>query len=359
MEHLFKIQKSFNQKLYGKEISKKEQAEITKTLSLCLHSEVSELMQSVTFKDHHIQTDKIDKVKMLFESVDVIRYVIAMLNLNDISSHNFLQAYLDKDVYLNNIEKDQKSWDGIQKVAIIDIDDVLSEFRSHFAIHLNNEYELYPDVDSEEYYFITALSKLDMNPEAVFEKFTDQGGFRDIPVVPGAIEMLNDIRNKGYWIQLLTARPKENLRCFYDTYYWLDNNNIPKECGLNFSLNLDNKKIDASISIKKIQKSNDTLSEFSVNATIPIKFADLETVSSKISQIITTRNSNRENFSISSITNQDKMSFFFQELLIGGGILNINNDKHEIIGPIDSKVRLEYLFCTGEMFLPNYKSNNE
>ena len=139
----------------------------------------------------------------------------------------------------------------------------------------------------------------------------------------------------------------------------LDNNNIPKECGLNFSLNLDNKKIDASISIKKIQKSNDTLSEFSVNATSPIKFADLETVSSKISQIITTRNSNKENFSISSITNQDKMSFFFQELLIGGGILNINNDKHEIIGPIDSKVRLEYLFCTGEMFLPNYESNNE
>ena len=234
MEHLFKIQKSFNQKLYGNKISKKELAEITKTLSLCLHSEVSELMQSVTFKDHHIQTDKIDKVKMLFESVDVIRYVIAMLNLNNISADKFLQAYMDKDVYLNNIEKDQKSWNGKQKVAIVDIDDVLSEFRSHFAIHLNNEYDLYPDVDSEEYYFITALSKLDMNPEAVFEKFTDQGGFRDIPVVSGAIEMLNDIRNQGYWIQLLTARPKENLKCFYDTYYWLDKNSIPYDA-LDFS----------------------------------------------------------------------------------------------------------------------------
>ena len=33
----------------------------------------------------------------------------------------------------------------------------------------------------------------------------------------------------------------------------------------------------------------------------------------------------------------------------------IINDKNiEIMGPIDSKVRLEYLFCTGEMFLPNY-----
>ena len=68
-----------------------------------------------------------------------------------------------------------------------------------------------------------------MNPEQVFEKFTDQGGFRDIPVVQGAIEMLQDIRNRGYWIQLLTARPKENLKCLYDTYFWLNSNNIPVE----------------------------------------------------------------------------------------------------------------------------------
>ena len=51
------------------------------------------------------------------------------------------------------------------------------------------------------------------------------------------------------------------------------------------------------------------------------------------------------------------MTFFFQELLIGGGALLIDENKHEIKGPIDSKVRLEYLFCTGEMFLPNYESN--
>ena len=34
-----------------------------------------------------------------------------------------------------------------------------------------------------------------------------------------------------------------------------------------------------------------------------------------------------------------------------------NNKTYEVIGPIDSKVRLEYLFCTGEMFLPNYEKN--
>ena len=31
-----------------------------------------------------------------------------------------------------------------------------------------------------------------------------------------------------------------------------------------------------------------------------------------------------------------------------------NDKKYTISGPIDTKVRLEYLFCTGEMFHPKY-----
>ena len=46
---------------------------------------------------------------------------------------------------------------------------------------------------------------------------------------------------------------------------------------------------------------------------------------------------------------------FFQEILISGGKILINEKIYEVVGPIDSKVRLEYLFCSGEMFLPNYE----
>ena len=64
-----------------------------------------------------------------------------------------------------------------------------------------------------------------------------------------------------------------------------------------------------------------------------------------------------ENISIEKKTDEDQTTAFFQELLIGGGTLEINDKKIEIKGPVDSKVRLEYLFCTGEMFLPNYETN--
>ena len=230
LKKLFKLQNQFNIDLYdleNKSLSKQEIVDITKTLSLCLHSEVSELMQSVDFRDHHSKSDSVDKVKMLYESVDIFRYVLAILNINKIQSDDFLQAFYDKDAYLCALEKTQHNWKGNKPAVIVDIDDVLAEFRQGFANWLDETYNLDIDVESKEYYFITALSKLDVNPESVFYDFVNQGGFRNLPVVDGAIDMLNNLRSQGYWIQLLTARPKENLKCFYDTYHWLKVNNIP------------------------------------------------------------------------------------------------------------------------------------
>ena len=74
-------------------------------------------------------------------------------------------------------------------------------------------------------------------------------------------------------------------------------------------------------------------------------------------KIITQKINTKPNFFMSGETNQDSMSIFFQEILIGGANVLIDQSSYEIKGPIDSKVRLEYLFCTGEMFLPNYEKN--
>tara|TARA_B100000900_G_scaffold408018_1_gene421622 strand:- start:998 stop:1501 length:504 start_codon:yes stop_codon:yes gene_type:complete len=135
------------------------------------------------------------------------------------------------------------------------------------------------------------------------------------------------------------------------------NENIPEECGLRFTINDGNNSIEASISIKKLE-NQDTSTKFVVNSDKNINNADIQTQSAKISEIINDKNSSKTNFILSGKANQDSVTFFFQELLVGGGNLLFDEMIHEIKGPIDSKVRLEYLFCTGEMFLPNYESNN-
>ena len=132
--------------------------------------------------------------------------------------------------------------------------------------------------------------------------------------------------------------------------------NVPEECGLAFLD--DEKKITGELVIKK-HNSKNTITYFSVNdKNEKVKSANLTTYSKKIDEIL--KKSDEENlFKLESITQNDEMTQFFQEILIGGGNFLVNGKNYEIIGPIDSKVRLEYLFCTGEMFLPNYNKNDK
>ena len=102
------------------------------------------------------------------------------------------------------------------------MDDVLVDFRKCFANWLNKEYGLMPDVNSKEYYFIAALSQIDVNPEEVFANFISQDGFANLLPNPGAKSFIDELKRRGYWIQILTARPEEDLRCMYNTYQWLE-----------------------------------------------------------------------------------------------------------------------------------------
>ena len=129
--------------------------------------------------------------------------------------------------------------------------------------------------------------------------------------------------------------------------------NIPEECGLSFS----NKKEEftAELTVKK-NDTNNTLTFFKVNSkNLNIDKANLRSFSNDINNILGVKPEINDEFIISNITKNDDMTLFFQEILIGNSNLIINGKNYEIKGPIDSKVRLEYLFCTGEMFLPNYE----
>ena len=129
--------------------------------------------------------------------------------------------------------------------------------------------------------------------------------------------------------------------------------NIPEECGLSFSNKKE--KFTAELTIKK-NDTNNTLTFFKVNSkSININQANLKSFSNDIDNILDIKPTINDEFTLTNITKNDEMTMFFQEILIGNSTLIVNNKNYEIKGPIDSKVRLEYLFCTGEMFLPNYE----
>ena len=130
------------------------------------------------------------------------------------------------------------------------------------------------------------------------------------------------------------------------------NDKVPSECGLSFETSVTATKI----LIKKTSKGTTTF--FSIDSKDEtLKKANIKTFSQDLNKLLSFKNLNSQNNSIEKKTDENKTRAFFQELLISGGTLEINDQKIEIKGPVDSKVRLEYLFCTGEMFLPNYETN--
>ena len=129
--------------------------------------------------------------------------------------------------------------------------------------------------------------------------------------------------------------------------------NIPEECGLSFSN--EKEEFTAELTVKK-NDTNNTLTFFKVNSkNLNIDGANLRSFSNDIDNILDIKPTINDEFTLTNITKNDEMTMFFQEILIGNSTLIVNNKNYEIKGPIDSKVRLEYLFCTGEMFLPNYE----
>ena len=133
-------------------------------------------------------------------------------------------------------------------------------------------------------------------------------------------------------------------------------NNIPKECGINILINDNKNEFNLKVSIKKTDSGTATFFS-SESKSQKIKTSDIHTFNNKIFKIINTKNEYDQKIMVENKTDQDLTSSFFRELLIDGAKVYVNKKTYDLNGPIDSKVRLEYLFCTGEMFLPNYKNN--
>jgi len=230
-KQMLEMQRQYNKIIVGRsdQLSQELKEKITQENVLCAHAELSALVNATNYKNHHSHSEPVaNRSTVLYETVDVIRYMMATLNTWGVTSKEFENAFLKKDIYLNkHLELQEKEWDGTQPVAIVDIDDVLANFRDGFANWLNKKFGVMPDVNSKEYYFITALSKIKLNSEAVFKMFLEDEGFANLTIDTDNLELLWQLKHKGYWIHLLTARPEEELQCLYDTYFWINQQNIP------------------------------------------------------------------------------------------------------------------------------------
>tara|TARA_Y100000592_G_scaffold100287_1_gene179579 strand:- start:1220 stop:2152 length:933 start_codon:yes stop_codon:yes gene_type:complete len=206
-------------------LSDKQKEELLKTLCLALHHEVSQIVTATNFKVFDKSIYETNKNEIVYNSVDSFRYVLAILGLYNISADEFVSAYKEKDLYLEKRKHLKQHIKG-QPVAIIDIDDVICDFRSYFNNWLYKTYNIKIDENSTSYYSSKEVKDFGLSPEGVFETFIQKDQLLQIPSIFEAIQTINYLKDNNYYIQLLTSRPENNLKCKYQTYMWLDNNGV-------------------------------------------------------------------------------------------------------------------------------------
>ena len=125
------------------------------------------------------------------------------------------------------------------------------------------------------------------------------------------------------------------------------------KCGIN----IYNKDEEYNISLSIRKKNNETFVQLAFNSNkFNITKGNILTNSVDIGKFLNIEKKKKFNLFKEGLADVNNVSLLFQEFLIDGGTVKINNDEFKISGPIDSKVRLEYLFCAGEMFHPKYKN---
>jgi len=230
LDSALKSQKSFSDYFYdSNQLTNEQKIDELKSLSLALHSEISEMCNAVNYKEHRREARETDLQKILYKSADAYRYILAIANLWGITADKLVSALEQKDHYLHYRHSlRNKKWQG-EPIVLFDVDDVLAEFRYEFCKFVTDQTGIFMDPNSAEYYNTVKFKEHGLNSEYFFKKFIDDHGFLRLLLNKKYYDLLTALKSRGYWVQIVTARDADNLTCFYDTYAWLHLNNIPAD----------------------------------------------------------------------------------------------------------------------------------
>ena len=141
------------------------------------------------------------------------------------SSDQYHEEYIRKSVVVEqrwNQEQELNLIDKDKKIVGIDIDGVLGEYHEWFLKYTDNEFGL-------KYKTIDELKKAigTKNYEYIKSMYRQSGVKAGMPARPGASELTHKLKEMGYQIIILTARPyKKYTRIYSDTLEFLKRNGI-------------------------------------------------------------------------------------------------------------------------------------
>lgn len=227
-QEIFKIQQDFLRKVLQQKhnvdldtISKEDRIHWTKEMILSSSKEIHELLDILQWKTHRYQSAEDMNIDNFTEqAIDAFKYLLNVCILNGIDAEQFTTKYTEKskivDIRFNQEKKLYESQnDTSDKYVVFDIDGVINNYPLNIM----------------EYMKITDLKHFKKSNRTEYRKLKDSfentGQERHNIVNNDTREILKKL-SIDYKIILLTARPYEKIsRLYYDTIYWLEQEQIP------------------------------------------------------------------------------------------------------------------------------------
>lgn len=192
----------------------------TTDLVMLLHEEASELGRIVsTHKRHLLASPRIDPHNVAEEVADILKTAVAIAQLHGLQVHDVVEAIRRKTrVVRSKAEGERMQLQRSTRLLCVDMDDVISDLASW-----GQQLKEYRDGYEPGKHVWDIL-------EAHKDEFYQDGRFRNMPPVDGAPTAMRTIKELGWTIVIVTARPQwQYKRLYADTLEWLDQHEVPHD----------------------------------------------------------------------------------------------------------------------------------
>lgn len=230
---MWAIQLGFNNKFFNKklgrntnELTMDEKIAWTKNHLLSLVKEAMEVLDEIpNWKEHRNIDEEFIVTNLYEEIIDVNKFALGLAQIWGMDPDQFYEEFKRKSYVVDQRWAQEQELGTInknQKIVGIDIDGVLGMYHEWFTEYCKQVWGLPVD----EFHEIKEI----LTPEKYEEikaAYRQSGWKAKMPAKAGASELTKALRNAGYQIIILTARPyKKYTRIYPDTLEFLKNNDI-------------------------------------------------------------------------------------------------------------------------------------
>ena len=202
---------------------------LLKQFLLEMIGEVGDFLKDMDYKDHQKLPYQLSDSNLKEELIDIFKYWLSIALVLGIDGKGIEEEFLRKTEVVYQKYRQTNLVKAAEKVAIIDIDGVLADYPRCIMDYIHRKTGIAPmDIGTYDIYYEYGKVLGHAEVERLKHEFRESGEKRNIPVLPGALELLKGLNNRGYYIAILSSRPVSRYkRIMGDTLEWLNKNNLP------------------------------------------------------------------------------------------------------------------------------------